>query len=388
MEYPVYAGGGGGAGGGSSTLQQAYSAGETIAVTSADGAIAISNSADATDLVTLSRTFAGAGIALAISMGATTTGVAIDMDMVAGAAGNALRVHQGATNYLTLGPTGALLVSPASAQSVTFTMNGATWQVNGASSSILSVDSGGSMVLRVAQSTGSTNRVIQMDDAGADTRTSTFGKYMTVIPRFQPGSGSASWAAVQINPTINGTSSGTAACLVVASKTNTLTGGVVNLVDFGTTSTDYGTGYTSVWRLTAAGDIEQKAGAAATAVHTPAASSSSSGVRQVQTTDATVTTIATIPTSSDRGYVVRAMVVGTRVTGTNETGAYEVICTFENDAGTLTQVSTDTQPHVKEDTAAWDVTINPSGTNILVQVTGEAAKTINWTCLYEVIATA
>lgn len=61
------------------TLQAAYTAGNTIAVTAGNGTVSVSNAADVTDLVTLSRTFAGAGNALDVTMGAGTTDPAISI---------------------------------------------------------------------------------------------------------------------------------------------------------------------------------------------------------------------------------------------------------------------------------------------------------------------
>ncbi len=84
-----------GAAGIGNTLQQAYVAGNTIAVTAANGSVALSNSADVTDAMTLSRTFAGAGDALAVTMGATTTGNGVDITMTPGATGIPVNVTDG-----------------------------------------------------------------------------------------------------------------------------------------------------------------------------------------------------------------------------------------------------------------------------------------------------
>lgn len=71
----------------SDTLQEAYTAGNTIAVTTANGTVDMSNAADTTDVLSLARTFAGAGNALDITMDASATGNAIfitDNDAAAG----------------------------------------------------------------------------------------------------------------------------------------------------------------------------------------------------------------------------------------------------------------------------------------------------------------
>jgi hypothetical protein len=78
---------------------------------------------------------------------------------------------------------------------------------------------------------------------GADSSTTGGVSMVKVVESFTPPSGSASWAGLHINPTISGTSSGAAYGLLLASKTNTLTGGTVKLASFGTTTTDGFTGY-------------------------------------------------------------------------------------------------------------------------------------------------
>ena len=80
--------------GGVSDLQTAYAGGNTIATTDARP-IAFSNAVDATDLLTLTRTFAGAGVGLNVSMGATTTGNGVTITMTAGATGLALLASGG-----------------------------------------------------------------------------------------------------------------------------------------------------------------------------------------------------------------------------------------------------------------------------------------------------
>jgi hypothetical protein len=63
-----------GGGGGGATLQTAYAAGNTIAVTTANGSVALSNAADTTDVLTIERTFVGSGDGIDINMAAGTTG--------------------------------------------------------------------------------------------------------------------------------------------------------------------------------------------------------------------------------------------------------------------------------------------------------------------------
>ncbi len=63
------------AGNTSETLQQTYDAGAGTIAVSAAKAVALSNAVDSTDLLTLARTFAGAGDALDITLGTSATGV-------------------------------------------------------------------------------------------------------------------------------------------------------------------------------------------------------------------------------------------------------------------------------------------------------------------------
>jgi hypothetical protein len=111
------------------TLQAAYGAGNTIAATAARP-IAFSNAVDATDLLTLTRTFAGAGSAAAVSMGATTTGVGYSASMVAGSTGAAMSWSGGTSLFLesTDGSTSA--VSGAATGRLRYDNGSAAWQVS------------------------------------------------------------------------------------------------------------------------------------------------------------------------------------------------------------------------------------------------------------------
>lgn len=102
-----------------------------------------------------------------------------------------------------------------------------------------------------------------------------------------------------------------------------------------------------------------------------------------QTTDATVTSIATIATANDIVYLVTANVVGI-IDSTAASGAgYKLSAAFKNDGGTLTQIGTTTQT-VYEDVGGWDATIDASGTDIRIRITGAGGTTINWSSTYNV----
>ena len=85
--------------------------------------------------------------------------------------------------------------------------------------------------------------------------TSGAGSIFRLKNTFAPGSGSGSYALAHLNPTINGTSTGTAYGLGIASKTNTLTGGSIKLFSVGTTTTDLFTGYTPLVEIFVSGGV-------------------------------------------------------------------------------------------------------------------------------------
>lgn len=101
----------------------------------------------------------------------------------------------------------------------------------------------------------------------------------------------------------------------------------------------------------------------------------------VQTTDATVTTVASFTLTDATIYNVVADVRGL-VTGGNGAGYLRAATVKRIGAGAvLVAVST---PHTAEDNAAWDCTIDVNGNDARVRVTGAAATTINWSCLLKV----
>jgi len=99
----------------------------------------------------------------------------------------------------------------------------------------------------------------------------------------------------------------------------------------------------------------------------------------VQTTDATVTTLlAYTPTDAKTTLIVALVAARSSV----PTGAsYIRRFTVRRAGGTVTAISTvETIGSDDEDTAAWDATLDISGTTVRVRVTGAAATTIDWCC--------
>lgn len=125
--------------GGGESLQQTYAIGNTIAVTTANGALQFSNAADVTDVLEVSRTFAGAGIGIDVQMGPSNeavTGVGVSITSGTGAtgdmlfvnnlgSGDALDVQDGGGSVLQVTGAGAVNITPTSGQNATITAAGA-----------------------------------------------------------------------------------------------------------------------------------------------------------------------------------------------------------------------------------------------------------------------
>lgn len=103
----------------------------------------------------------------------------------------------------------------------------------------------------------------------------------------------------------------------------------------------------------------------------------------VNTTDATQTTLAIIPVTANRTYMIEARIVARRTggsSGTADDGAsYCRRGTYTTKSGTVTLMgSVQTIGTDAEDQAAWDVTLSISSTNVLVRVTGAANNNVTW----------
>lgn len=101
----------------------------------------------------------------------------------------------------------------------------------------------------------------------------------------------------------------------------------------------------------------------------------------VSTTDATQTTLSTITTVTDSVYLVEARVTGRRTGGVagaaGDCATYMLRARVKNVAGTVT-ISDLTAAFTSEDQAAWDATIDVSGTDFRVRVTGAASNNVSW----------
>ena len=99
----------------------------------------------------------------------------------------------------------------------------------------------------------------------------------------------------------------------------------------------------------------------------------------VQTTDATVTTLDSFTLASGTALLVSWNVTAIKSDSTQAAG-YLVSATFRNNAGTVAAVGS-VQVIAMEDDAAWDCTIDNSGTTIRLRITGKASTTIQWSAV-------
>lgn len=104
--------------------------------------------------------------------------------------------------------------------------------------------------------------------------------------------------------------------------------------------------------------------------------------QRVATTDATVTTLQTIPITASRTYLIEARVTARRtggVSGTADDGAaYIRRAIYRTVAGTVTLTGAVQDGLTGENPATYDATLTISGANVLVRVTGVATTDISW----------
>lgn len=175
---------------------------------------------------------------------------------------------------------------------------------------------------------------------------------------FVPPSGSASFAALHLNPIINGTSSGTAYGLGVASKTNVLTGGTIKLASFGTTTTDLFTGYTALTDIDTTGLLK----------------STLYGTMTNCSSSASPAVCAAAPAGS---VVIAAAAASVVVNTTAVTANSQIFVTIDRSLGTKLTVTCDTTSDLTTGSPA--VTARTAATSFTIAV--PVAPAVNPMCL-------
>jgi len=101
---------------------------------------------------------------------------------------------------------------------------------------------------------------------------------------------------------------------------------------------------------------------------------------EVQTTDATQTTVDSLTLLDENTYHVEAEVVGVKSDG-SQRASYHLACTaYRTGAGNATLQGAITSLHTQESDANWDATFTVNGNDLRVSVTGVAATTVEWGC--------
>ncbi len=101
----------------------------------------------------------------------------------------------------------------------------------------------------------------------------------------------------------------------------------------------------------------------------------------IQTTDATVTAIGTVAITDETTNIVHVDIIGIQDDGTDRATYERTQSVYRTGAGAATLVGTYTDNHTAESDVSWgSPTATVSGNNLLINVTGKVATTINWVC--------
>lgn len=104
----------------------------------------------------------------------------------------------------------------------------------------------------------------------------------------------------------------------------------------------------------------------------------------VTTTNATVTTIQTVPIAASKTYLFHVFCSGRRTggaSGTADDGAGYVLDLMVTTKAGVVTINSQTLTAVGEDQAAWTFDAAVSTTNIIFRVTGAANNNISWACV-------
>ena len=103
---------------------------------------------------------------------------------------------------------------------------------------------------------------------------------------------------------------------------------------------------------------------------------------EVQTGDATVTTIDSFTLLDENTYHVEAKVVGVESDGSQRASYHIAATVYRTGAGNATLQGTVTSLHTQESDPGWNCTFTVNGNDVRVSVTGDAS-TIEWGCILD-----
>ena len=98
----------------------------------------------------------------------------------------------------------------------------------------------------------------------------------------------------------------------------------------------------------------------------------------VTTSDATVTTLATIAIPDDTAVLIDASIISRRTDAADRGGYLRRALVFREAAGSATLQGNIDTPFTRESSGPWNVTIDVNGDDARIRVTGQAGKTIHW----------
>lgn len=90
---------------------------------------------------------------------------------------------------------------------------------------------------------------------------------------------------------------------------------------------------------------------------------------------------ATLPLNST--WDVEMIIVGHATDGS--AAGYRRVTRFHRATGNATLMGTDALGTDREDVVGWGVTVSASATDAVLQVTGDAARTVSWTALVRIV---
>lgn len=182
------------------------------------------------------------------------------------------------------------------------------------------------------------------------------------------------WAS----PTVDATHSGSAhhALVTLSTELDTLLQLATQALDFDTQTAN------KVLAGPTSGGAAKPTMRALVAADLPIDASDIPTISTVSTTTNAVTTLATIAAAATTTMLIEAKVVARRTggsAGTAEDGAgYELRATVKNVGGTATLIGSVAVLATFEDQAGWDATIDVSGGNARIRVTGATNNNIDW----------
>lgn len=111
-------------------------------------------------------------------------------------------------------------------------------------------------------------------------------------------------------------------------------------------------------------------------------------VKPVRTTDGTATTIVQRTLGVSQVWRGRVEIVGQRDDGTDRAAYCREFTIFRPASGGATVSGLATVGTDVESDAAWDVSVTASTNDLLIQVTGAAAKNVTWRAWLHILSTS